>query len=409
MFKEFLLWTKHSKAAWIFAAVAFALCIGYYMLEVANGRAQMADFRVYYDAAKALINNTQLYGVAFGISSGFYKYSPFAALVFVPFALLPYSIASVLYYLLVSVGAIYLLLFIAFFFNSFQTHIGKFVNSKLVLFIVLLTIFMADHLERELHLGNVNLFLLILAIACYMNLAKRPWVAGLVYAVILLFKPHFLILFPYFVWKGQWKVLAGTLAGVAIGILLPSLFVGLEHNFALHQQWLGAMKAHNVSLTESANTIYGIFTHFILQVSQSNVLIIGSLFLIALGFLWLMRYNKLSGGKGHIWFIEFFILLALIPNLTHTDTEHFMWSMPLVAFNLFMIVNEQFRGKWIVAIGMFLAFIPYTLNSPDIVGKQIRFLFDEGGLLGIANLMIILLAIYIHLNIRNKEMRFMKL
>jgi hypothetical protein len=74
------------------------LCIAYYILEWYNGRAQMADFRVYYDAANALIHGDTLYGKAFGVSSGFYKYSPFACIPFIPLAVIPYPIASILYY-----------------------------------------------------------------------------------------------------------------------------------------------------------------------------------------------------------------------------------------------------------------------------------------------------------------------
>lgn len=41
---------------------------------------------------------------------------------------------------------------------------------------------------------------------------------------------------------------------------------------------------------------------------------------------------------------------------------------------------------------MALAFIPFTLNSPDIVGRKAMLLFDAGGLLGVANLLILLVA-----------------
>ena len=71
-----------------FAIAVTLLCLGYLALEWYNGRAQMADFRVYYDAANALLSGKTLYGKAFGVSSGFYKYSPFACIPFIPLALL---------------------------------------------------------------------------------------------------------------------------------------------------------------------------------------------------------------------------------------------------------------------------------------------------------------------------------
>ena len=107
-------WLRQSAAAKRFVIITFLLCLGYYILETINGRAQMADFRVYYDAANAFLHNTQLYGKSFGVSSGFYKYSPFACIPFIPLAVFPYAVASVIYYLLVTFSMIWFSLYLVF-------------------------------------------------------------------------------------------------------------------------------------------------------------------------------------------------------------------------------------------------------------------------------------------------------
>jgi alpha-1,2-mannosyltransferase len=397
MLSDFFYWVRQTRAAWVFSIVAFFLSLGYYALEVYNGRAQMADFKVYFDAANALMHNYQLYGVAFGISSGFYKYSPFAALVFAPLGLLKYGIASFIYYVLITIGAIYLILFLAYYFRRTIIRITHIDDKEIGVFLIVLTIFMMDHLERELHLGNVNLFLLILCFVCYLNILKRPLLAGVIYAIILLFKPHFIILLPYFIWKQQWKVLLASLAGFILGLLLPLVLVGWAYNLELHSQWLEAMQAHNVSLVKSPNTIYGILNEYLLQAKGNNWLILICLFCVGFFFLWLLISNNRKGGKRKIWFVEFFLLIGIIANLTHTDTEHFMWSMPILAYSLFFVITQSFYGRWLVVGLLVLAFVPYTLNSPDVVGKQARLLFDEGGLMGFANLIIVGVAVYIHL------------
>jgi len=48
-----------------------------------------------------------------------------------------------------------------------------------------------------------------------------------------------------------------------------------------------------------------------------------------------------------------------------------------------------------------IAFVPFALNSPDIVGKDLRLLFDEGGL-GIANLLILAGALIAHQSVIKK-------
>ena len=77
---------------------------------------------------------------------------------------------------------------------------------------------------------------------------------------------------------------------------------------------------------------------------------------------------------------EALLLLALIPVLTHTDTEHFLWAMPFFIMLLISISTWNKRGKWIAALLLFTASIPFLFNSPDIVGKTLSKQLDEGGI-----------------------------
>ncbi|MBL0315855.1 MAG: DUF2029 domain-containing protein [Flavobacteriales bacterium] len=391
---------RNDKTVGKFVIIAGLICLGYYFLELAHHRAQMADFRVYYDAANAFIHDTQLYGKAFGVSSGFYKYSPFACIPFIPLAVLPYSVASFIYYLIIVAAICWFM--VKLFYEIHPNPEWKKGKKSWALFLVAL--FMADHLERELHLGNVNLFLLILTFAIFDFLRKnKNKSAGILFGVLLLFKPHFLILIPYFIWKKKWTTLFASMGSILVGILLPTLIKGYQGNIQLHAEWLLAMKDHNVKLEESPNTMYGIVNHFLLN-HHGGLWLIGLLLLITAGLfaLFLIR-NKRVEKNEDIRFSEYFLLIALIPNLTHTDTEHFMWSWPLIAYVIISLITTQIRHKLYYIIAMFFAFIPYCVNSPDIVGKQIRFLFDEGGLLGTANILILICAVLIALEQSRKR------
>jgi hypothetical protein len=370
-----------------FALAALLLGIGYFLLEVTNNRAQMADFRVYYDAASAFLSSDTMYGEAFGVSSGFYKYSPAACLPFIPFALLPYSVASVMYYLIVLGAVIWFMIAIVR-----ETNEG---SSKQGLILLLVTLFLADHLERELHLGNVNLFLLIACYAIYKSLVKeKKLLAGALYAAVLLFKPHFMILLPYWMWRKEWKMIACTTATVICGLLLPALMKGWQGNLDLLGQWMAAIRDHNVQLHESPNTVYGL-VNAILPGSFDRSLLVPALLLVTgLLFLLFMLKNRNQPMQASM-FIEMFLLVALIPNLVHTDTEHFMWTWPLIALAVAQLVRGRRPYRLIQILLLALAFVPYCINSPDLVGKELRYLFDEGGLLGLANLIIIGVAVWL--------------
>lgn len=397
MNSSFMSWLRQSAAAKRFVIITFLLCLGYYILETINGRAQMADFRVYYDAANAFLHNTPLYGKSFGVSSGFYKYSPFACIPFIPLAVFPYAVASVIYYLLVTFSMIWFSLYLVFLIQKKNEDTGKQSAQHVGWILFVVALFMADHLERELHLGNVNLFLLVGAVFSFVLIEKnKTFAAGVIFGILLLFKPHFLILLPYFIWKKQWRLITTSVLTIVSGLFIPALIKGFGANHQLLLDWLGAMRDHNMKLEESPNTVYGIVNHFVLNHQGGSFLVITLLGMIGALFIWFILYNQKKNGNNKVQFIEYFLLIALIPNLTHTDTEHFMWTWPLLALIIFSMFNQRQKMNWLYVAMMVIAFIPYSLNSPDIVGRNLEHLFDEGGLLGIANLMIVAVAVMLN-------------
>lgn len=372
-----------------FAIVVGIICLGYLVLEWYNGRAQMADFRVYYDAANALIHGDTLYGKAFGVSSGFYKYSPFACIPFIPLALLPYGIASVVYYLLTTAAIIWFSLRVS------KVVSGSETSSSLTL-PILTGLFLIDHLERELHLGNVNLLLLIALFESYILLkSNRNQKGGALYGFVLLFKPHFLLLLPYLIWKKKGAAVLACFSIIGLGLLIPALALGWQQNMQLLQQWFHAMGDHNVALQLSPNTVYGLINNAFMNGGAGAWLVAICLAVVAsCTAVWIICNDRLAGTSwsAEVRFKEFFILIALVPNLVHTDTEHFMWVWPILALAIHETMKPDAAWRKTRIALLAVAFIPFALNSPDIVGSKIRLLFDEGGL-GLANVLILVCAL----------------
>jgi hypothetical protein len=386
------LFRSSTSFAW-FTCIFAVLAIAYYVLETLNGRNQMADFRVYYDACRHFLDGSQVYGQAYGVSSGFYKYSPFAVIPFIPLALLPYGIASVIYYFIV------IILFIEVTARVFEVLSLPKKGKIAAWFLVIVALFAADHIERELHLGNVNLFLLLLCFLLMDALAKsKRIVAGLLLAILLLFKPHFIVLVPLLIWRIRWRELLFGFIFFGVGLLLPSLYTGWKGNLELLNAWGLAIKDHNVALENSPNTIYGLINMGLhgLGLHIQSIFVIGiSLLLVAIFSLFYLLRSRAIQPDIQRWYLEVFFIVAIIPNLTHTDTEHFIWSWPLIAFVVSIMLRIKFYGYKLYILFLTIAFIPYVLNSPDIVGKPLRNLFDEGGGLGIANLLFVLLAFFL--------------
>lgn len=372
----------------------------YLVLLFVNHRFQLSDFNVYYGAADALMNGEQVYSKSFGLSSGFYKYSPEVLVPFLPFVLFKYDVAAVLFYLL-NAGILVFLL------NEFKQTLFKEISwGKEVWFILAITfLFFADQLERELFLGNVNALLLLLTLWSVRSIDSRQYAkAGIIYAVVLCFKIHFLILLPYFILKKELKVLLYTLLGLMGAALV--LFVCVPSRFTvLHSQWLKAVQAHNVQLDQSPNTIY-FFLQKILSSAQMAVIPIAAVLMgLAIAGLTYLKFIWKNIGKG-FQANEAQILLALIPVLTHTDTEHFLWAMPFFIMMLISISTWNKKGKWIGALVLFFTSIPFLFNSPDIVGRTLSKQLDEGGI-GLS-LMLLLVLSFLYRSVKFFHNRFIQ-
>ena len=361
----------------------------YLVLLFINHRFQLSDFNVYYGAADALLNGEQVYGKAFGLSSGFYKYSPEVLVPFLPFALLKYDVAAVFFYL-INTGIILLLL------NEFkQTFFKSLEWGREVWFFLITTfLFFGDQLQRELFLGNVNALLLLLTLWSVRAIDSKQYSkAGIIYAIVLCFKIHFLILLPYFILKKEWKVVLYTVLGLMGAAFV--LFVCVPNRFSvLHVQWLKAVQAHNVQLDHSPNTIYFFIQKILSSLHMAVISVAAVLIGLSIAGLTYLKFIWKNIGKG-FQSNEALILLALIPVLTHTDTEHFLWAMPFFLMILITVSTWNKKGKITAAIVLLCASIPFLFNSPDLVEKTLSKQLDEGGI-GLSLLLLLLLSFFYH-------------
>jgi hypothetical protein len=92
---------------------------------------------------------------------------------------------------------------------------------------------------------------------------------------------------------------------------------------------------------------------------------------------------------------EYLLVLALIPNLMVTDFEHFMFSAPLIAFMLMYLYSQ--KDKVLLLVLTVLSFLLYGGNLREVVGTSVSSWMTGHGMLGLGNLVIISLSVYIFL------------
>src|SRR5689334_15868891 len=104
----------------VFAAIIFAAV---FTVEKINGRFWLNDFRVYYSAAQALVNGKQVYGTPFGLDTGFYKYSPFVAMLFVPYTFLSFEVAAVIHFVILCAASILAIILLTRLIGKYFIHV----------------------------------------------------------------------------------------------------------------------------------------------------------------------------------------------------------------------------------------------------------------------------------------------
>jgi hypothetical protein len=185
------------------------------------------------------------------------------------------------------------------------------------------------------------------------------------------------------------------------------LFVCVPNRFiVLHSQWLKAVQAHNVQLDQSPNTIYFFIQKILSSVHMAVVPTAAVLIGLTIAGLTYLKFIWKNIGKG-FQSKEALILLALIPVLTHTDTEHFLWAMPFFIMLLMAISTWKKKSKWIGALVLICASIPFLLNSPDFVGRDFSKQLDEGGI-GFMLILLLLLS-FLYRSVKFFKNRFIEI
>lgn len=388
----------------IFVWFFIVFTIIFYILTNINQRFNLSDFRVYCRAAENFVESEPVYHPEKEMGTAIYKYSPFALFFFIPFTLLPTFLAKTLYFLIIAACILYTMLLLEKFLKQYLFKFPTLNSSSLILFLTFLVVVV--HFHRELELGNVNLILLLVLLwALYFSLSDRQLTAGWLIGIAILFKPYFIALLPLLLLRKKWKILGTVTTTIIVGLLIPSLIAGFEGNISLHSQWFQTMTAHNDSLRliDNPNTIHSwlyrfgmksLFPMVTASYSYGIILIIALLFLI-----WIVqnhrveKLNKKNREKlaEQNFIFEYFLILAVIPNITFTDTEHFLLSLPIIMFLIIYFAHTNFKNNYLFYFAL-LAFFLYGSNWYDVWGDSISVWMQKAGLLGLGNMLILLVA-----------------
>lgn len=372
----------------IFCLLFTALMI---FVEIKNGKFWTNDFKVYYDATTDFFNGNSPYTKAYGLRSGFFKYPPTTLYFFLFLTKFSYFTAQIIHSsvllisLIIGVTGLHKILF-------YQTIDDKKKQGLLYLAFV----FIAVHLVREFHMGNVNLVLFALfIIGMKAFLAKKTVPLVIVWSLMVILKPIIILAFIPLLFFKQWRTIWAMFSFGIVYLLVPFIHKGWEGGMNLWKEWLAAIDRHGDYIV-SENSFKYLAKYYFGVYSDWLPSLIGLLILVGL-LIFTIQKQKLNP----LSFIEWSALfLAFTPNFFVTDTEHFLLSLPLILIILKHLIQLRKPIFWFVFVMLML---PYSLKSNDLLGKTLSTLVTQAGWMGIANFALILFFCFLNLSTDSKK------
>lgn len=342
-----------SSNLWLTLGILTLIGVIYFIIEQVNGRFQLVDFEVYYKAGVRALSGENLYRPE---EDDFfrYKYSITAALFFIPISLLPLFTAKVCYWFLLTFVMIlgYRLLWVLTK-RPFQ--------SKIYYPLLWTGILGLVATELELHLGQVNFIILSLLLGtAYYYQQKKQNLAALFWAISIFLKPFGLLLLPYFLVRKEFKLVTSFLAIATLLFFIPIVFYGWNGLWEQTQLWMHELSiemSKKQDLLQDANhTIFSVIARYtplsyfnfsagFIKIYQLIVLgILGSAILLTM-----QKTKSLEDGIAY----DFAYLIALVPMLSFTDKNAFLFVLPLVFMLLINFKQLPKLSKFLAILGLF--------------------------------------------------------
>ncbi len=374
---------KNSKISQIYnnnsyfaAGLILIFSILFLILEVYNGRFWQSDFTVYYKSASRIISGENLFGI---VEDGHYvfKYSPFSAVIFIPFTIFPLFIAKYIYWFFYT-GIIITGFYLSVKLATQSEYLSK---SKINSTILLGSLILVVHFQRELHLGQVNQLLLVMYLlitAAILN--NKPQYSGAILAASILIKPFGLIFIPYFIVKRRFKDLLWLVLFLLLFFFIPLLFYSVDEFKLQNILWLNELAVelgNKQSLLLPANhTIFSVIARStpLSYIATTPIFVkIYQLIILMLLGISILFFIKKDKGIENNTVAEMALLISLIPLLSFTSQNAFGFVGLVVFILLVNYPKFSIFDKILCIVG----FIFLGGNYYDIWGSYLSGLFND--------------------------------
>lgn len=361
------------------------------------------DFHIFISASHDLFDGKNIFQITYHESSHYY-YSILFAIILYPFTFLPFYWANFIW-LVFNVFFTYRIWKIILYFLPVFTFSVK--HKTIFTFVSFFFIFSLWH--RNIHLAQVTIFILYLALEGLNRIIQKKYIAGsLLIAFGLTIKLLLLPLIPYLIYRGNFRVASYICVFACLLLLIPAPIIGIDHYFfLLNERWdllspvntkhvldVSETTFHSLTtllsvlLVEDARNISSQdFPRNIMDIGYQSLEIIihtvrGLLILFTLYFMQSWPF-KSAGSKLQIFYELSYIFLITPLIFPHQQHYAFFFVFPAISYISFyalyqMYVNPSYqirKTKKLFYIFYFIL-IYFLLNSHFILGEY-RYIYDH--------------------------------
>ena len=212
------------------------LWLGFKMGRVVlEGRTEVNDYECFLLGGRALLEGRDLYAARVDVEKkkGIFRGLPWVAMLMVPFVVAGHTVSAFLWPLvnLAALGAS----------SYWCLKIARGIDAPVPWPIVVVPpLLVVRALDSNFGNGQINTLMLVLSsLGLYLYLRKKDVTAGLALGAAMMLKVMPGLLIAYFVWKREWRVVAGALgAALFLALVVPMPVYGVAGSGQSFRRWL---------------------------------------------------------------------------------------------------------------------------------------------------------------------------
>jgi alpha-1,2-mannosyltransferase len=313
------------------------------------------DLEVYRAGGLTVLDGRSLYDHPL-VASLMFTYTPFAAIIFAPLALLPLGTITTTVYTIITV------LLLLFAVSRCWRWLG-FKRDRAVVSVVLLCTALAlmfEPVRTTLYLGQINVLLLAIVVGDLLRTRKSSW-TGVGVGIAAGIKLTPLVFIPYLLLTRQFKA-----AGVAMASFVGTIALGfvLKPKDAF-SYWIGGKfgEVSRVGDVWSAGnqTLRGFLARLVSPPEATqNVWLVGAAIIGVLGFVAAVVAHR----RGEELLAVSVVGLLSTAVSPYSWSHHWVWFVPLFIFALHRALTTRKASMWVLTAYVFITAFAWPVGFP---------------------------------------------